>query len=99
MVPLQIQCIAIALTDDQGWRVEIRKYPALTAVGANRNPQGGNEGPDNGFYSQEELKELVRYAAERNVEIVPELDIPGHTVAVLAAFPELGVPIRNRFRK
>lgn len=99
MVRYKYNVLQLHLTDDQGWRVEIRKYPALTAVGANRNPQGGNEGPDNGFYTQEELKELVRYAAERNVEIVPELDIPGHTVAVLAAFPELGCPHTESVQK
>ena len=64
------------LTDDQGWRIEIRKHPKLTA--------------GQSFYTQEELADLIRYAAERHVEIVPELDIPGHTVAVLAAYPELG---------
>ena len=64
------------LTDAQGWRIEIRKHPKLTA--------------GQSFYTQEELADLIRYAAERHVEIVPELDIPGHTVAVLAAYPELG---------
>lgn len=82
--------LQLHLTDDQGWRVEIKKYPQLTQVGAFRDAKSGPDGPENGFYTQEQLKELVRFAAERNVEIVPELDIPGHTVAVLAAYPELG---------
>lgn len=82
--------LQLHLTDDQGWRVEIKAYPRLTGVGSVRNPRTGPNGPDNGYYTQEQLKELVRYAAERNVEIVPEIDVPGHTVAVLAAYPELG---------
>lgn len=82
--------LQLHLTDDQGWRVEIKKYPQLTQIGAFRDANSGSNGPENGFYTQEQLKELVRFAAERNVEIVPELDIPGHTVAVLAAYPELG---------
>ena len=76
MVRYKYNVLQLHLTDDQGWRIEIKKHPALTE--------------NNPFYTQEELKELVRYAAERNIEIVPELDIPGHTVAVLAAYPELG---------
>ncbi|MCC8172757.1 MAG: beta-N-acetylhexosaminidase [Parabacteroides sp.] len=82
--------LQLHLTDDQGWRIEIKKYPRLTQVGAFRDADSGPDGPENGFYTQEQLKELVRFAAERNVEIVPELDIPGHTVALLAAYPELG---------
>lgn len=67
--------LQLHLTDDQGWRVEIKQYPQLTAGGP--------------FYTQEELRELVAYAAQRHIELVPELDIPGHTVALLAVFPEL----------
>lgn len=90
MAKYKYNVLQIHLTDDQGWRVEIKKYPRLTEIGSQRNPRSGPNGPDNGFYTQEQLKDLVRYAALRNVEIVPELDIPGHTVAVLAAYPELG---------
>lgn len=82
--------LQLHLTDDQGWRIEIKKHPGLTRIGAFRNPNAGSEGPDNGFYTQEELRELVQYAQARNIEIVPEIDIPGHTVAVLATYPELG---------
>lgn len=73
------------LTDDQGWRIEIKKYPNLTKVGAWR-------GADNygGYYTQEEIKEIVAYAAERYITIIPEIDMPGHTQAALAAYPELG---------
>ena len=85
------------LTDDQGWRIEIKKYPRLTEVGAMRGETviGHNTGrfdgtPHGGFYTQKQLKELVRYAEERNVTIVPEIDLPGHMQAALAAYPELG---------
>ena len=73
------------LTDDQGWRIEIKKYPNLTKVGAWR-------GTDNygGYYTQEEIKEVVTYASERYITIIPEIDMPGHTQAALAAYPELG---------
>jgi len=77
------------LTDDQGWRVEVKNHPKLTQVGAFRNPKGGVNSPDNGYYTQEQLKDLVLYAKQRNVEIIPEMDVPGHTAALLAAYPEL----------
>jgi hypothetical protein len=76
MVRYKYNVLQLHLTDDQGWRIEIKKHPRLTEKGE--------------FYTQEELKDLVHYAAERNVQIIPELDIPGHTVAVLDAYPELG---------
>lgn len=90
MLRYKFNTLQLHLTDDQGWRMEIKKYPRLTETGAFRNPAGTPSGPDNGFYTQDELRELVTYAALRGIEIVPELDIPGHTVAVLAAYPELG---------
>ncbi|MFC5048127.1 family 20 glycosylhydrolase [Aquimarina hainanensis] len=75
------------LTDDQGWRIEIKKYPKLTEISSNRvNEDGTTYG---GFYTQEQIKEVVAYAKERFIDVVPEFDIPGHTVAVLAAYPEL----------
>ena len=76
MVRYKYNVLQLHQTDDQGWRIEIKKHPRLTEKGE--------------FYTQEELKDLVHYAAERNVQIIPELDIPGHTVAVLDAYPELG---------
>lgn len=95
MAKYKYNVLQLHLTDDQGWRIEIKSHPLLTQVGAHRNPKGGNNGPDNGYYTQEQLKELVRYAAERNIEIIPELDIPGHSVAILAAYPQLGCSFRQ----
>ncbi|MBB2148613.1 family 20 glycosylhydrolase [Pedobacter sp. LMG 31462] len=90
MAKYKYNVLQLHLTDDQGWRIEIKKYPMLTDIGARRNPKGGMKGPDNGFYTQEQLRDLVRYAADRNVEIIPEIDIPGHTSAIIAAYPQLG---------
>lgn len=86
------------LTDDQGWRIEIKKYPRLTEVGAwrDRTVVGRWDSGEydsvhyGGFYTQEQLKEIVQYAAERYVSIIPEVDLPGHMLAALAAYPELG---------
>ena len=76
------------LTDDQGWRLEIRRYPRLTSVGAWRvEPDGTRYG---GFYTQAEVRDIVRYAASRHVQIVPEIDMPGHATAAIAAYPALG---------
>jgi hexosaminidase len=88
------------LTDDEGWRIEIKNLPKLTEVGAWRAEQIGWFGsfsppdPDaprnyGGFYTQEEIKEVVQYAMERNIQIMPEIDVPGHSSAALAAYPEL----------
>jgi hexosaminidase len=79
------------LTDDQGWRLEIRKYPRLTSVGAWRvDPDGTRYG---GFYTQNEVRDIVRFAATRHVQIVPEIDMPGHATAAIAAYLSLGVAI------
>ena len=85
------------LTDDQGWRVEIKKYPRLAEVGGWRNGTTlGHNSPVNdgirygGFYTQEEICDIVRYAAERYITIIPEIDMPGHMLGALAAYPELG---------
>lgn len=93
MARYKFNTLQLHLTDDQGWRVEIKKYPELTRRGAFRNPAGGSQGPDNGFYTQEELKDLIDYAAARHIEIIPELDIPGHTVAAIYTYPSLGCPL------
>ncbi len=90
MARYKFNILQLHLTDDQGWRVEIKKYPELTRTGAFRNPKGGDQGPDNGFYTQEELRDLIEYAAARHIEIIPELDIPGHTVAAIHTYPSLG---------
>lgn len=90
------------LTDDQGWRIEIKTLPRLTSVGAWRVPRygkwGANEPPkpgeaatDGGFYTHEDIREIVQYAKERYIEIMPEIDVPGHSMAAIAAYPELCV--------
>lgn len=99
MAKYKYNVLQLHLTDDQGWRVEIKKHPGLTETGAFRNPQTGPNGPDNGYYTQQQLKDLIQYAADRNVEIIPELDIPGHTIAVLATYPELGCTHTDTIQK
>lgn len=85
------------LTEDQGWRIEIKKYPRLTEVGSMRSETviGQNTGeydgiPHGGFYTQAEIKDIVNYAAERYITVIPEIDLPGHMLAALTAYPELG---------
>lgn len=85
------------LTDDQGWRIEIKRYPALTGTGSRRSETviGHNSGtydgkPYGGYYTQDEIREVVAYAAQRHITVVPEIDMPGHMLAALTAFPELG---------
>jgi hexosaminidase len=96
------------LTDDQGWRIEIRKYPRLTSVGAWRIPAvvAGSATPPSygGYYTQDEIRGIVAFAASRHVRIVPEIDMPGHAQAAIAAYPELGsidgkpsLPVSNRW--
>jgi len=89
------------LTDDNGWRIEIKKYPLLTEIGAWRvdrenmpwrevtPPEPGEEATYGGFYTQDEIREVVAYAAQRQITIIPEIEMPGHTCEVLAAYPEL----------
>ena len=85
------------LTDDQGWRIEIKKYPNLTKTGAWRNgtiigryPGTGNDQRHyGGYYTQAEIKEVVKYAADRFIEVVPEIEMPGHSSAAIAAYPQL----------
>jgi len=84
------------LTEDQGWRVEIKKYPKLTEIGSHRAGTSKtilgkkhNGVPHGGFYTQVEIREIVAYAAERNITIVPEIEMPGHSLAALASYPEL----------
>lgn len=74
------------LTEDQGWRLEIKRYPRLTSVGAWRNNRGGKR--YGGYYSQDEIREIVAYAQTRHVTIVPEIELPGHAQAALAAYPQ-----------
>ena len=89
------------LTDDQGWRIEIKKYSKLTQIGSHRretivghyddyNPQVFDGKPYSGFYTQDDIREVVRYAATKYINVVPEIEMPGHALAALAAYPELG---------
>ena len=75
------------LTDDQGWRIEIKKYPKLTEIASKRIDGEGTE--HSGYYTQEEIKEIVKYAADRFITVVPELELPGHEMAAIAAYPNL----------
>lgn len=85
------------LTEDQGWRIEIKKYPELTATGSKRKETIINwetkefDGkPYGGFYTQDEVKDIVAYATDRHITVIPEIDLPGHSLAILASYPELG---------
>lgn len=97
------------LTDDQGWRIEIKGLPALTEVGAWRvprtggrfgsyeKPRPGEKATYGGFYTQDEISEVVKYAAERNITIVPEIDVPAHSMALIASYPNLSCHQRPAF--
>jgi hexosaminidase len=100
------------LTDDQGWRIEIKKYPKLTEIGSRRKDSqvgGWNSDkfagvPHEGFYTQEEVKEIVAYAEQLHIQIVPEIEMPGHASAAIASYPELGtqrepIEVPTRFGK
>ncbi|MGW4030369.1 beta-N-acetylhexosaminidase [Streptomyces sp. NPDC004838] len=86
------------LTDDQGWRIEIKRYPKLTEIGSwrarskwgHRFSDLWDEKPYGGYYTQDDIREIVAYATERHITVVPEIDIPGHSQAAIAAYPELG---------
>ncbi len=97
----KLNVLHLHLTDDQGWRIEIKKYPLLTQIGSRRaetlvgrydkNKEGVYDGkPYGGFYTQEEIREIVSYAAERHIEVIPEIEMPGHGLAALTAYPWLG---------
>ena len=95
MAAVKLNTLHLHLSDDQGWRFEVKRYPKLTEIGAWRTgPTTGGPAPTTrvgGFYTQDELRGLVRYAAERGITIVPEIDLPGHAQALVAAYPEMGV--------
>lgn len=91
------------MTDDQAWRLEIKAYPKLTSIGGYRVPAGAAPGADidpgtgkarqyGGYYTQEQVREIVAHAASRQVTVIPEIDVPGHATAAIVAYPELGVP-------
>ncbi len=77
------------LTEDQGWRVEIKKYPLLTSKGSKRAGTNFSKTPHSGYYTQEEIKDIVEYCHARQIKVIPEFDIPGHSVAAIACYPYL----------
>ena len=85
MAMYKLNALHIGLTNDQGWRIEIKSWPKLTEIGGSTEVGGG----PGGFYTQEQYKELVKYAQDRNITIIPEIDMPGHTNAALASYAEL----------
>lgn len=100
MAKYKLNTLHLHLTDNQGWRIEIKGLPKLTEVGAWRvprtgywkgfqAPRSGEEATYGGYYSQEDIKELVQYAKVKQVDIVPEIDVPGHSLALIASYPEL----------
>jgi hexosaminidase len=95
MAQHKLNVLQLHLTDDQGWRIEIKRYPELTRIGAWRTGPSAGSAADaqryGGFYTQADLRGLVAYAADRGVTIVPEIDLPGHGQAAVAAYPALGV--------
>ena len=109
MAMLKINKFHFHLVDDNGWRLEIKKYPRLTEIGAwrvdhtdvpfhsRRNPLPGEPTPVGGFYTQEDMKEMIAYAADRQVEIIPEIEMPAHTNSSLAAYPQLACPGGDQF--
>lgn len=92
------------ITDDNGWRLEIKKYPDLTRKGAWRGPDevlppsyGSGNKRYGGYYTQEQIKKIIKYAADRNIEIIPELDMPGHSKAVISTYPQTGCTNEKTF--
>ncbi|MFF7449247.1 MULTISPECIES: family 20 glycosylhydrolase [unclassified Streptomyces] len=98
MAAHKLNVLHLHLTDDQGWRIEIRRHPRLTEVGSwrartkfgHRASPLWEEKPHGGHYTQDDIREIVAYAAERHITVVPEIDVPGHSQAAIAAYPELG---------
>ncbi|MFI8517283.1 beta-N-acetylhexosaminidase [Streptomyces sp. NPDC085481] len=98
MAAHKLNVLHLHLTDDQGWRIEIKRHPRLTEVGAwrartkwgHRASPLWNETPHGGYYTHDDIREIVAYAADRHISVVPEIDVPGHSQAAIAAYPELG---------
>lgn len=109
MAMLKLNKLHFHLIDDNGWRIEIKKYPKLTEVGAWRvdrgdlpfparpNPTADEPTPIGGFYTQDDIREIVAYADQRHIEVIPEIEMPAHTNSSLAAYPNLACPVVNRF--
>ena len=108
MAMLKLNNLHLHLTDDNGWRLEIKKYPHLTSIGAWRADRGDTPFPDRknpvkgepatigGFYTQDDIREIVAYAAGRHVTVIPEIDMPAHSNSALAAYPHLSCPVVDR---
>lgn len=104
MALLKMNILHWHLTDDAGWRIEIKKYPKLTEIGSKREDteigtwhSGKSDGfPHQGFYTQDQIREIVQYAADRNITIVPEIEMPGHAGAAIFCYPELGIKIPDK---
>lgn len=106
---LKLNKLHLHLTDNNGWRLEIKKYPLLTEIGSKkvsrtglsfperRNARQGEPLMNGGFYTQEDIKEIVTFAAERQIEVIPEISIPGHSNAALAAYPMLACPVIDKY--
>ncbi|WP_251093604.1 beta-N-acetylhexosaminidase [Streptomyces sp. Caat 7-52] len=98
MAAHKLNVLHLHLTDDQGWRIEIKRYPKLTEIASwrsrtrfgHRASPLWDEKPHGGYYTQDDIREIVAYAAERHIGVVPEIDVPGHSQAAIAAYPELG---------
>ena len=109
MSSLKLNKLHLHLVDDNGWRLEIKRYPRLTEVGAWRvnrnnevfsarqNPRPGEPTTIGGFYTQDDMREIIAFAAERQVEIIPEIEMPAHTVSSLSAYPHLACPAVDEF--
>ena len=109
MAMLKLNKLHLHLVDDNGWRIEIKKYPSLTEIGScrvdrpgktfpeRRNPRQGEPTVEKGFYTQNEIREIVRYAQERHIEVIPEIEMPAHSNAALAAYPLLSCPVVDKF--
>lgn len=105
---LKINKLHLHLVDDQGWRLEIKSHPKLTEVGAWRverkeyfpgrpAPEAGEPTPIGGFYTQDDMKEIIAYAASKSIEVIPEIEMPAHSTAAIAAYPELACDTKGRF--
>lgn len=106
---LKINTLHLHLVDDNGWRIEINKYPLLTEIGSRRVERPGKSFPERhnarqgeptvekGFYTQEDIREIVAYAAQRQIEVIPEIEMPAHSNAALAAYPLLACPVVDKF--
>lgn len=106
---LKINTLHLHLVDDNGWRIEINKYPLLTEIGSRRVERPGKSFPERhnarqgeptvekGFYTQEDIREIVSYAAQHQIEVIPEIEMPAHSNAALAAYPLLACPVVDKF--